>query len=820
MTKRMHLLCLCIASFFAPAAAQDWSWYALETPVNARYDAIAPAGDVVLHVGAQNVYRGPLFGTVTEVLAPGEFAYIEDRPQLLSIPGGSVLILGSSRGQTAFGAFHMRDMYATPERYAEGRFDGERYPTGFGSDVSVIDDSTLRLRNTYSFDTGKTWYYMRNDTVMTQRTFAHRIGDVVVAKNEVTGQWYVVDTTSRRYMPAATLDEGMCQYAVLSNGAAMAMRCIEGDETGLSFRTSRDGPWQDVPPLVTPEGTMVRPASVVTGRSQWLLTTSTNKAVFILDSGRVIEFDGSNVRVRSLVNGVISGELLTGASRPRYDIGQALLVYQVREQGSTSYAAVIYSLRDESTVVYRGLRHVPVTITPGGYLSRGPYHTDVVTGRTSPTVRVFDDNALPVGQPHLPQVVPCGTWPVAIAQSGEMFVADDEQRTPSLHALRTKGRNDAILGKTVLGRLSLLPMNDTSFLVPDWVPRIVGLEGLVRQMPRIQVPNTTDVTCAAIDRQRRVLVGGSFIARSNDTAWDVLPYPEQFSDAKVLVSSITTHAPSTIYAAARGHGVGSSTESSFQWRRGGIVVTTDDGITWETVPLPANEQWVEHLTTGPDGALYCWATTMVLDTDYGTEQNPMPRYGTARLYRSVDGGATWVTIFTDEADDEMRRQAVDHQWSISFAPNGAMAINTPDAVYVAPTPTSAFTAFDDLPFNARIGGCAFAADNTLWVVGSHGIHKRSLQTSSVLEEVSQNTALLVTPNPVTDQLVIRCKVSGHSSALPDHVLLTSIDGTMTQRIPLTGTVYQAETSDLPAGVYVASARFGSSVVSAKVVIVR
>lgn len=803
--------------YVMPGTAQDWSWFSRSTPIAIDFDAVSVSGDSVLHVGERNVYRGPLFGVAEAVLTPGEFVYIEDRPRLMKIPDGSLLILGSSRGQTAFGAFHMRDLHASPERYGEARFDGARFPIGFGDDVAVIDDLTLRLRNTYSFDAGATWYHMRNDSVMGQRTYAHRVAGTIIAKNEVTGHWFEVDTSSRQYVATSSYDNAMCQFAVLPNGAAMAIRCISGDEVDLLTRRTEQEAWVSVPELATAEGTTIQPGSVVFLRSKWLLTTQTGKAIFVLDSGRVIEYDGSSVRVRTLDSKPINGVFLEGSSSRRHVHGKMMLVYQVQENGATSYTAIVYSLLDEQVEVYRGLRYKPVALSARGYLSLGPYHTDWEAGRTRPTASVYDDNGLPIGQPFLPLVTACGAVPIATADNGELFTVDADPGSITLHPVRTAGRVDVTSFWNVLKVVAHAPLHDTAIILPSRTPTIIGPGGLKRRLPTIPVPFSAPTTCGAVDAQGRILIGGTFIVRSNDTSWDALPYPEQFTDANVVVSSMTTSADGAIFAGARGHGVGSSTTDSFQWRRGGIAVTTDAGTTWRALRLPRDEQWVEQLTTGPDDALYCWATTLVFDSAYGGSY-PLPRYGTARVYRSTDGGDSWSTIFTDEADDATRRTVADHQWSISFAPNGALAISTRSAVYVAPTPTSAFTALDDLPFNVRVGGCAFTSDNALWVTGSHGIHRRSPTASSVHDDDEGDLVLQPAPNPAADRLIIRAHANGRSSDLPDHIMLTSVDGLVSRRLVLSGSTYETPTSGLPQGVYVVSARRGALMITTKVLV--
>jgi hypothetical protein len=122
---------------------------------------------------------------------------------------------------------------------------------------------------------------------------------------------------------------------------------------------------------------------------------------------------------------------------------------------------------------------------------------------------------------------------------------------------------------------------------------------------------------------------------------------------------------------------------------------------------------------------------MVQDSSYPQRE----RNGSARLYRSDDDGQSWAEIFVDEADEDIRRSMGVHQWSISFSDTDALAICTGRGVFVSRGLRGPFQEVLDLPFGAFFGGCAFDAEGMLWVVGTHGVHRRSPLTSAVNEEL-------------------------------------------------------------------------------------
>lgn len=276
--------------------------------------------------------------------------------------------------------------------------------------------------------------------------------------------------------------------------------------------------------------------------------------------------------------------------------------------------------------------------------------------------------------------------------------------------------------------------------------------------------------------------------------------------------------------AGRGYRLGSSSKDSFEIHRGGVAVSYDGGKSWQHRSLPRDEQWVENLVIGPDGAVYCWATKMVFDFDHGSRWAPAPMYGTARLYRSTDLGNSWHLLFTDDyATDTSPRAAVDHQWSISFSPSGAIAISTPLSVFVAAAVGEEFTPVEELPFGATIGGAAFGQEGTLWVAGSHGIHKRSVTTSVKPPDSFTNnllTSIAAQPNPAFDKVILRISTGGVSASLPDYLMLTSLDGVQRYRIARNGDKYIATSADVCSGAYVASANLDGKIVTTLVFVVR
>lgn len=810
------------------ASAQDWSW--LVNPIRnigIQQAVLSGASDTVIVSAKDNVYIGSGSAPGREVLTAADFVLIEDRPRLYVFPSGPFIAAGSSLDQTRSAGFRFSRRPGGDYGYEKTTFDGAAFSVGFSAgDLSVLGNTTMRLRNAYTFDAGATWYNMTNEPQLGSSGAVSLInGKGVYVYKKEESRWFFVDTASRTYTPTADIATDICHICVLPSGAAMGIRCNVGDETDLVIRRSSSGPWESVPRLAAPNGNFVNPKSQVYLRGSWLTTLSSGRALFVIDSGRAIEFDGDSVRLRLLGDDMIAGKLASVLTvRPR---GEDLLraVYEVRTTSGRTYTTVDISLVTGQTQVRRGKRFQPLDMNEQGYLSGGPYFTDWATGTSRPALRYSPGNRsirdVQDLLPSLRQVVALGTTPLTVTGEGEVLVLDQFQRLPFLYPGSFSSRTDTKAGSVVLNRVSIHVVDDTSFVYPSLYPTRNSKSGQNFRMPGIDIlRSNARLTCGATDGQGRQLLAGSAIIRLNGATWDSIPFPDRFRDSAVTISSIAVYGTDTIIAAGRGYGIGSSTEGTFAERRGGIVMSTNGGRDWSNLNLPQQEQWVESLTKGPDGALYCWATSMIFDTDNGTFASVQPRYGSARVYRSSDKGLTWTELFIDEADDNLRRPAVDHQWSISFSPSSVIAISTPTAIYVAPGVGDPFVKVLSLPANASFGGCALDADGYLWVAGSHGLHRRESITSSINAGQAPRAGVTVSPNPTLDRCIIMISSGESLQRLPEHVTITSVDGSVVQHVPGVDGEYSTATTHLPAGAYVVHAVVGTDVVSTLFTVVR
>lgn len=827
--KVCSAFCVLFVLHAVDAAAQDWRWLSHYDIAMGQLTSLfverGPSGIAlpsVLALGRENAYLGN--GQRTDaLLTASEFDRMESRSRLFGFPEGTILLAGASVDLRAYGVYRL-EKTSQGQTYRLVDVKGQNFGGGFASgDMTVLDNTSMRLGNAYSFDTGNTWYGMVDPPDGLSLRTARMIGQRgVFVHRSNPEEWWKVDTAARQYVRAPDLDPTVCHIAELGNGSAMAIRCSAGDEVNLVVRPSPSAPWEVVPPLEAENGTLIDPRRHVYPNGHWLFATQVGTALFILDSGRAVEYNGTTLRLRLFDNDRISGRLRSVESiRPRtpdviravYEIGRGIRRTVTIVDVSTVHGNVV--------AIRRGLRAVPEDVNESGYLSRGPHYTSWTSGITRPALRLGDDDASLREQQYLRQVVACGKTAVTLGTTGEQYVLDSLHLLPMVHSQTVPQVGSINFLEQLRTRASMFVIDDSTWMVPTTVPRLARTSGRTDTLPMLSnVTQAPVITCCTKDAAGRLVVAGNVIARLNGTVWDTIPYPDVLRDSAVVISSLVFRAADTIIVAGRGYGIGSSVLDGFRYRRGGIVMSTDGGATWSQRALPRQEEWVENLTTGPDGALYCWATSMVFDAAYTQPANPMGRYGSARLYRSPDGGMTWTEFYVDEADEEQRRQAVDHQWSISFLGTNALAISTPTGIFISRGIGLQFQAIEDLPLTATFGGCALDSEGMLWVSSSQGLHRRSPWTSAVNEGKGTRASLRVIPQPVTDVCTLELQAADESWGLPEFVTLTSLDGSTSCIVMRHGTRYQTSTQTLAPGVYVAHARTGENSISTMVVIQR
>ncbi len=805
------------------SSAQDWQWMrslAVSHKAESFVGAYGEQGTApsVIAAGQRNLYYGNADRSIS-VLSDAEFDRIGLRPRLYTLPQGTVFAAGEQAGvQSGHGLFRL-------EKGSQGLTTTLINERVFGAatsyDASILGNGVVRLEDAFSFDAGNTWYNIdeRPDGIGRGVFRIFRDGDVYV-HNAVLSAWYRVDTLLRKYVRAQGYDSSVCHIAELPGGAAMAISCIEGDESQLVVRRSSEAQWEVVEPFNLGNGVVVNPRRHVFLMGEALFSTAAGTALFVLDSGRAVEFDGTNVRLRQFTTEPSIGRLMKAERPRRHDVIR--LIYELRLQGKPRR----YTLIDVSTISgevldYRDRLHSnPLDVDLSGYLSHGPYFTGWHDGITRPAIRlsvVGSTLSTLTEQPYMNQVVVCGTSSVMVGSSG-VFVLDSLHLLPRVCQTAVRPLASGILDLT--GRESILVADDTTVVYPSlYAPTLISTTSTAETpLPTTGLSQRDVITSAAKDGDGRIVIAGNVILRLNGITWDTIPFPEQLvgPEVTVTISSFVFRGVDTIIVAARGYGVGNSTVGEFQYYRGGVWYTSDGGRSWSERVLPKDEQWVENLSWAPDGSLYCWATSMVQDSAYPQGG----RSGSARLYRSDDGGQSWAEIFVDEADEDIRRSTGVHQWSISFSDTNALAICTARGVFVSRGLRGPFQEVLDLPFGAFFGGCAFDSEGMLWVVGTHGVHRRSPLTSAVNEEFYTEASLHVAPMPVTDECTITIRTGGYTNALPDYVTLTSIVGSTSLRVDRQGGTYPTSTQMLSPGLYVVHAKVGRNVVSTLAIITR
>jgi hypothetical protein len=804
----------------------DWWWMSTTDQNLGTQQFVIGSDSTILVLGDDNLYRGKLFGVVSPVLDPVDFAYMESRPRFVRLPGGTVFAGGNAGSLSAFAWFRFDSLSADPVRLSLADLDSTSFNAGISTDdVKVLGNRVVAFRTTFSFDAGHTWYRMRNTGELDiDQKHMQLIGDSVYVLQTKTNRWYAVDTAQRIFTPSQ-LDGSFCRFAIMASGAGLAIRHGSGDEVELRFRRTGTDAWESLPELRDDAGTVVNVSRSLTGRSANLLLASPQRAVFFLDSGRVLEYDGNTFEVRTLLRDVPAGSISISAHAVGSD-SVVRVVYQVDRttpQKIRTYSAIDYTLPSGEFTVTDAGRYRPRDVTPFGILYDGPRFRETGASIIRAAVKAPVDADDPANQPVVRSVGMAGDDPFCLTAAGEIYAVTDPNAFPARLSVSAAAPGYDANSREVILRVTPIGVADGEVIVPGTFVTKGGTD-IDRYASERVFSGSLTGTCAHLRDNGELFIGSYDIARKREDSWSMITIPRELRDSGVAVSSISTLAPSTMIVGLRGSSIGSSTTEQWIPRKGGVIISTDDGATWRSAPLPENEQWVETVTRGPDGQVYCWATTMVMDSAYGGGITTRPRHGSARVYRTSDLGETWRLVYVDEVDEIDRRAAALHQWSISFSSSGAIAINTPFEVLTAPRVGEAFTPVEDLPPNAAIGGVVFDAAGDLWIGTRFGVHRRSLIPTSVHEDEQTGSApraactLHAMPNPAQEHVSISLVGATAHFPLPDHITLTSVDGAVTARIPRTGMTFEIPTTGMPAGVYTATATSGHTTISTMIVI--
>lgn len=189
------------------------------------------------------------------------------------------------------------------------------------------------------------------------------------------------------------------------------------------------------------------------------------------------------------------------------------------------------------------------------------------------------------------------------------------------------------------------------------------------------------------------------------------------------ISDVVRTVSGDLVAALRGWSFADSLGNAHTARWGGLVRSTDDGITWQVVDSwPAEHPFVTRLARTTDGALLAWATAVVVDTidlDQRTGSvRPLLQGG--GIYRSGDGGVSWDPVYGDRTN---RLRHPNTEPDLLQHPSGILFSTTYTGLLVRSADDGRTWAIDDPP---DIGAATISAvdaeiDGALRLSTSHGV---------------------------------------------------------------------------------------------------
>lgn len=153
---------------------------------------------------------------------------------------------------------------------------------------------------------------------------------------------------------------------------------------------------------------------------------------------------------------------------------------------------------------------------------------------------------------------------------------------------------------------------------------------------------------------------------------------------------------------------------------GGVYLSTDNGVAWESMSLPQSHRYVASMHKTVDGILWASTTSAMIEETIDTNvQIPFSvfRHDVAQLIRSQDNGRTWSVMYSQNYGGVMGTSAR----TISSL-NEHMAAVLPDRAIVSSDYGDTWTLLEGIPAG-QVYSVAYDSSGTLWIACDAGLFK-------------------------------------------------------------------------------------------------
>lgn len=258
-------------------------------------------------------------------------------------------------------------------------------------------------------------------------------------------------------------------------------------------------------------------------------------------------------------------------------------------------------------------------------------------------------------------------------------------------------------------------------------------------------------------KPERMFSGYLSLLMSADTGvtWQEISIDRARRDSVAAISGVIDIDDSTFVIGARGYRLHATTQGVVDTVQGGIIRTTDGGLTWTSSAPPLYGNWIERIELFDTGIMFAWMCDMEAETDFvrfGSEK--ILSHGEWTLLVSRDSGLTWNTSLTVPYASKTPAQLA--AWSIVNRDSATYAVTTRDNIYITSNEGQSWTEQQVDFGDTRLYAAAFDVSNRLWAATDNGIYIVDPVTKVQHDiNISSDCSVHLSPNPFADHLSIR-----------------------------------------------------------------
>lgn len=716
-------------------------WTKLESGDYRRNLAALPNGNSLIILPSAGVFEGSSLDSMSPALSNLEFDLVENYSAVMSLSNGTVLISGFN---TSGDHYYVRRASETTFRLLNSADLGGA-TTPWIESATALEPDLLIVKHSYSTDNGQTWTLaipMDSAGVLVDATYLP--GQAIYARSQTTGLWYSLQLGSNKWQPT-TFGANVSHLVWLANGAAVMVEKEDGIDRRIKIRSSQGAEWTTVQAPIRDDGTVIK-FDASGGVIGPVVRVNDSTAAIALNDGVVLVTNGSSVRSYSFPQFYSSY-----VSKPHIGIHNdtvGFLYTYAPNNRSNSSALLMDCKTGESRII-----DIPYSYTASGGFA---FHKGMVV-RLDYGILSGYDSGLQSWRPMFKAYRESG--PVSPATHPFITRVGDQLLSPCISQVLAIAPQTGALPTVASYPVLTSPWSSTGFFTGSEsfvsTPNGLLLKGertfIITQDQRKSL--RADLTSAVTwNAPQRLFSANAVLHKSIDSGatWLTIPTPKENDDSLGHISSIIDRDGKGLLIGRRGFVLRDT--NRVDTVAGGMWRSEDDGQTWNKIPLPVDDFWVERIEATAEGCLFAWVG------DFELVNDPVAGYTKVfdndwHLLKSCDDGKAWTVVLTIPDKDHLALSAA---WSIvSHGTN--IAASSHVQIFRSKDAGTSWTEDTSLPLFTRVGGLAYDNEGVLWAATERGIYRMDdtpTEIDVVTENRSTNSSDLF-PNPCFDTFTLR-----------------------------------------------------------------